>query len=85
MTSATVAAAAAAAAATASGQGPRSARSFANMGVADGAAPETDTGPLVAPREERRLAHGGFTVFPCVGHLKGYSKVRCGVMRCGEM
>ncbi|GIL93003.1 hypothetical protein Vretifemale_20446 [Volvox reticuliferus] len=48
------------------------ARSFASLaGAADGAAAP----PAVAPREERRLTHGGFTVFPCVGTLKGYSKV----------
>ncbi|GLI70333.1 hypothetical protein VaNZ11_015289 [Volvox africanus] len=47
------------------------ARSFASLAsAADGA-----VAPAVAPREERRLTHGGFTVFPCVGTIKGYSKV----------
>ncbi|GIL67303.1 hypothetical protein Vafri_20688, partial [Volvox africanus] len=40
--------------------------------AADGAAAQP---PAVAPREERQLTHGGFTVFPCVGTIKGYSKV----------
>ncbi|EFJ53186.1 hypothetical protein VOLCADRAFT_86216 [Volvox carteri f. nagariensis] len=78
---ATIAAAAAAAAAGGGGGGGGGgllsrARSFASQTAA------TDGGPLAAaaaavelPREERRLTHGGFTVFPCVGTLKGYSQV----------
>lgn len=31
--------------------------------------------PAVAPREERCLVCSGFSVFPCVGVVKGYSKV----------
>ncbi len=71
MTSATVAAAAAAATAAA---GARSAKSFAAMGVAE-AVEGRAAAPTAAPREERRLAHAGFSIFPCVGLLRGYSKV----------
>lgn len=31
--------------------------------------------PEVAPREDRRLVHSGFSVFPCVGLLRGYGRV----------
>ncbi len=76
LTSKTVAAAAAAAAA--SGGAQRSAKSFGSVAGAAAAAAEAEPSSdafVVAPREERRLNSNGFTVFPCVGTIKGYSKV----------